>query len=44
VRDRRKDYKKIYINIESNILKGTHLDLEFRQIISKGSGDLEENN
>jgi hypothetical protein len=30
--------------MEGNILKGTHLDLEFRQIISKGSGDQEENN
>lgn len=30
--------------MEGNILKGTHLDYEFRQIISKGSGDLEENN
>jgi hypothetical protein len=32
--------------MNGNLLKGTHLDLEFRQIISKGSGDLEgeENN
>jgi hypothetical protein len=42
VRDRRRNYRKLYINLDKNILKGTHLDLEFRQFISKGSGDIEE--
>jgi hypothetical protein len=42
LRKRYNEFRKIYINIDKNSLRDTHLHSEFRQIISKGSGPVKD--
>lgn len=40
LRNRSKDYRKIYINTDKNMLKGTYLHNEFKHLITYGSGSI----